>query len=92
VLKVISYMVPVVSSLTVIWVIIITVFFFLADKGPFLIELSFSGLRGKKLPTGREAPGRVCRPLWCSGLLYLDALLPNGWSFERRNLQRYVLT
>jgi len=91
VLRVISYMVPVVWPLTVIWVIIITAFFFLADKGPLLIELNFSGFWGKTLPSAREVPEHVRRILWCSGLLYLDALLPNGWSFARRNLHRYAL-
>jgi hypothetical protein len=91
VLKVVSYVVPVVWPLAVIWVTIITAFFFLADKGPLLIELSFSGFWGKTPPIHREAPVRVRRILWCSGLLYLDELPPNGWSYAHHNLQRCAL-
>jgi hypothetical protein len=91
-LRIISYMVPVISLLTVSRIIVVTMFFFLAYKGPFLIKLNFSGLWGKTLPTHREALWRVCRLQGYTVLPYLGVRLQDGWSYARRNFRLYGLT
>jgi hypothetical protein len=85
-------MVPVISLLTVSPVIVTTMFFFLAYKGPFLIKLSFSCLWGKTLPTHHEAPWRVLRLRGNTALPYLGVRPQDGWSYARRNFRLYGLT
>jgi len=89
---VISHMIPVVSLLTVRWVIVITVFFFLAHKGPFLVKLCLIGLGGKALPIHHGAPWRVRRRQGYTVLPCLDAHLQAGWSYEHHNFRRHALT
>jgi len=91
-LRIISYMVPVIPLLTVSRVIVITMFFLLAYKGPFLIKLNFSGLWGKTLPTHHEAPWRVLRLRGNIVLPYLGVRLQDGWSYARRNFRLHGLT
>ena len=91
-LRIISYMIPVVSLLTVSRLIVITVFFFLAHKSPFLVKLHLSGFGGKTPPTHREAPWHALRLPRHNVLPYLDVLAQDGWSYVRHNLLRYALT
>jgi hypothetical protein len=92
VLGVISYMVPIVSLLLVGLLIIITVFFFLSHKGPFLIELNFSGLWGKTLPTHHARIWRAFRPSGYTASPCRDAPRQGGRSCAHHNLQKYGLT
>lgn len=85
-------MVPVISLPTVSWVIVITMFFFLAYKSPFLVKLYLIGCRGKTLPTHRGAPWHVLRLRGNTVLPYPDVPLRDGRSYAHRNFRRYGLT
>jgi hypothetical protein len=63
--------------------------FFFAYKGPFLIKLHLIGLRGKTLPTHREAPLRARRQQGYTVLPYLDVRLqiPSGAVFSAEQAQ-----
>jgi len=89
---VISHVIPIVSLLTVSRFCAITMFFFLAHKGPFLIKLHLIGSRGKTLPTHHEAPLRVRRRQGYNVLPCLDALLQDGWSYGHHSLRTDALT
>jgi len=89
---VISHVIPIVSLLTVSRFCAITMFFFLAHKGPFLIKLYLIGSRGKTLPTHHEAPLRVRRRQGYNVLPCLDALLQDGWSYGHHSLRTDALT
>jgi len=91
-LRIISYMVPVISLLTVSRIVVITMFFFLAHKSPFLVKLYLIGFWGKTLPTHRGALWRVCQLQGYIVLPCLGVRLQDGWSYARRNFRRYGLT
>ena len=91
-LGIICYVIPVVSLLIVRRVIIITVFFFLAHKRPFLVKLHLVGLGGKALPIHHEELWRVHRRQGYSVLPCLDVRLQDGWSYAHHNFRRRALT
>jgi len=88
-LRVISYMIPVVSLLAVSRVVVITAFFFLAYKGPFLIKLNFCSLWGKMLPTHREVPWRVHQQGVNNALQCFYSRQPDGWFCVLHSFRKY---
>lgn len=92
ILRVVSYMIPVVSLPEVLRNIVITMFSFLKYKRPFLIELNLIGLRGKRLPAHREVPLHVCRRGVNNASQYFYLRQPDALFCGPRNLQRYAQT
>src|SRR4030042_1232884 len=91
-LRVVSYMVPVVPLSTVLRDIVITVLSFLTHKCPFLIELNLSGFRGKTLPTHREVPWHVCRQVVNNASQYFYLRQPDALFCVLRSLQKDAQT
>ena len=54
-------MVPGVPFTVVGWVVGVAVLLFLANEGPFLVELDLTRVRGKKRPVRHEGRGRAPR-------------------------------
>ena len=69
---------------------LITVFLFLAYKGPFLIELNLDRLWGKKQPVHREASERVRQPVVNNASPYFYSRRADGLSCVVHSPQRYV--
>ena len=65
--RVIGHMIPTIALVGIVRIVGGTMLLLLADKGPFLIELAFSGLRGKKPPTRHAHLWSDCLPACCSG-------------------------
>jgi len=86
---VISYMVPVISLLTVSRVCVIALLFLLANKSPFFIKLNFPCLRGKKLPTHREVPWRVYQQGLNSALRCFYSRQPDGRFCVLHSFRKY---
>ena len=55
-------MIPIVAAMIVIGVRRVAVLLLLVDEGPFLIELDFAGIGGKRPPTRRGRLWRADRP------------------------------
>ena len=92
ILRVVSYMIPVVSQPEVLRNIFITMFSFLKYKRPFLIELNLIGFRGKRLPTHREVPWHVRRRGVNNASQYFYLRQPDALFCGPRNLQRDAQT
>jgi len=92
ILRVVSYMIPVVSLQKVLRNIVITMFSFLTHKRPFLIELNLIGFRGKRLPTHREVPWHVRRRGVNNASQYFYLRPPDALFCGPHNLQRYAQT
>ena len=91
-LRVVSNVIPVITLMPVSRVLLTTMFFLLAYKGPFLVKLRLIGFGGKKLPTHHEAIWRVCRLQGYTVLPYLDVLPQDDWSYAHHNFRKYGLT
>lgn len=90
--RVVSYMVPVVSLPEVLRNIVITMFSFLIDECPFLVELNLIGFRGKRLPTHREVPLHVRRRGVNNASQYSYLRPPGALFCGPHNLQKYAQT
>jgi len=88
-LRVISYMIPVISLSSVLGDIAITELSFLTHKCPFLIKLNLIGFRGKTLPTHREVPWHVCRQDANNALQCFYLPQPDALFYAHHNLGRY---
>jgi hypothetical protein len=86
---VISYMVPVISLLTVSWVCVIAILFLFANKSPFFIKLNFPCLWRKKLPTHREVLWRVCQQGLNSALRCFYSRQPDGRFCVLHSFRKY---
>jgi len=91
-LRIVSNVIPVISLIPVSRVLLITMFFLLAYKGPFLVKLYLIGFGGKTLPVHHEATWRVFRRQGYNVLPYLDARLQGDWSYAHRSFRKYGLT
>ena len=82
-------MVPVIAESRIIRIIGVTVFFLLADEGPFFVELDLAGLRGKKPRVHRGVREHGAQPTGCSGRRCPCSRRQVGWSCGRRSPRRY---
>ncbi len=90
--RIVSNVIPVISLVLVSRVLLITMFFLLAYKGPFFIKLYLISVGGKTLPVHHEAIWHVFRLRGNTVLPCLDVPLQDGWSFARHNFPKYGLT
>ena len=82
--------IPIVTATPISRVVFVAIFLLLFDEAPFLVELNFLGVRGKKQRVHRVILPHVLRRAGCSGSPFADGLFPGGLFFASHFPRRHA--